>query len=114
MHWLVASVALGVSVPVLAEALGPEVTPFAVVDAPASFSAASGSSTAPAARPGTIAPGRRTDLVLVKGAPSRAFADIENVEVMFQGAWATTRGSSSNRSADRWACADRPGGPFSG
>ncbi|HXX31843.1 MAG TPA: hypothetical protein VEJ89_14170, partial [Myxococcaceae bacterium] len=35
MRWLVASVALGVSVPVLAEALGPEVTPFVVVDAPA-------------------------------------------------------------------------------
>jgi len=34
---------------------------------------------------GTIAPGKRADLVLVKGDPSRTIADIENVEMVFKG-----------------------------
>jgi hypothetical protein len=33
---------------------------------------------------GTIAPGRRADLVLVKGDPSKTIADIENVEIVFK------------------------------
>jgi len=35
-------------------------------------------------RVGTIAPGRRADLVLIKGDPSKTIADIENVEVVFK------------------------------
>ncbi len=34
---------------------------------------------------GTVAPGRRADLVLVKGDPSKTIADIENVELVFKG-----------------------------
>lgn len=34
---------------------------------------------------GTIAPGKRADLVLVRGDPSKSIADIENVEVVFKG-----------------------------
>jgi imidazolonepropionase-like amidohydrolase len=34
---------------------------------------------------GTIAPGKRADLVLVKGDPSKTIADIENVELVFKG-----------------------------
>lgn len=34
---------------------------------------------------GTLAPGKRADLVLVKGDPSRTIADIENVEWVFKG-----------------------------
>lgn len=33
---------------------------------------------------GTIASGRRADLVLIKGDPSKSIADIENVEVVFK------------------------------
>jgi hypothetical protein len=34
---------------------------------------------------GTIAPGKRADLVLVKGDPSKNIADVENVELVFRG-----------------------------
>ena len=34
---------------------------------------------------GTVAPGRRADLVLVNGDPSKSIADIENVEMVFKG-----------------------------
>jgi imidazolonepropionase-like amidohydrolase len=34
---------------------------------------------------GTVAPGKRADLVLVKGDPSKAIADIEQVELVFKG-----------------------------
>ena len=33
---------------------------------------------------GTIAPGKQADLVVVKGDPSKAIADIENVEIVFK------------------------------
>jgi imidazolonepropionase-like amidohydrolase len=35
-------------------------------------------------RIGSIAPGKDADLVVVKGAPSKTIADIENVEIVFK------------------------------
>ena len=34
---------------------------------------------------GTVAAGKRADLVLVKGDPSKAIADVEKVELVFKG-----------------------------
>ena len=59
---------------------------------------------------GTIAAGKRADLVLVKGDPARTIADIERSRSCSRTAWATTRRSSSSRCAGRSGSGEsRPG-----
>ena len=55
---------------------------------------------------GTIAAGKRADLVLVKGDPSKTIADIEKVELVFKGGVGFDRRSSSSRCAGAWASTD--------